>query len=241
MHGGSPLVKYTIESIFMSNYTKQELDAAAQLNGFPDADFPFYSTVNGCGPDGWKNQLVPEKSHIWSGVEFTESCNMHDRAYMTLGKPRGEADDEFRNNLNKAVDRYLNATVEQTFERVVKRVVIDRVPRQVTRRVVEQVKKRVKDILKPWKWIEVIVEEARDIVETVYDEVQREVEETVKDIRMVPRASMLSPARIAEMKGLVEVYYLAVSKAGQPFYNGSQAKQASYEEWLADFAAKNPR
>lgn len=225
----------------MSNHTKQELDTAARNSGFSEADFPFYSSVNGCGPDGWKNQLVPEKSHIWVGVEFTESCNIHDRAYMTVGKSRDEADSEFRDNLNRAVDRYLNETVERTVDRVVKRIVIDRIPRQVTKRVVDHVKRRAKNFFKPWKWIEIIVEDARDVVETVYDEVQREFEEIVKDVQTVPRVSMLTPSRIAEMKGLVQIYYLAVRAAGESFYNGSQSKQASYEEWLADFVAKNPR
>lgn len=216
---------------------KEEIDNAAKQADadFSDSDYPFYSTVNGCGPDGWKNKLVPEKSHIWEGVEFAPACNQHDRDYMTLGKNRDDADRDFRRALNRAVDDYLDETVEQTFDRIVKRVVIDRVPRQVTKKVTERVKRRVKDSLKPWKWLDMWVDETRDVVETVHDEVKREVEETVKDVKHVRRASTLSPERIGEMKAMVEIYYQAVSNAGASFYAGSQAKQQKYETWVTNF------
>ena len=63
-----------------------QLDYGAQQAGFSDADYPFYSHVNGCGPDGWKGKLIPDKSHVWEGVDWTSACNVHDRDYMTIGK-----------------------------------------------------------------------------------------------------------------------------------------------------------
>ncbi len=59
--------------------------------------------VNGCGTDGWKGQLVPEK--IW-GLPVTAACNIHDWMYSAgfdIADKR-EADRAFLNNMLRLID-----------------------------------------------------------------------------------------------------------------------------------------
>ena len=56
---------------------------------------------NGCGPEGWKNRLVPDMP-FWM-IDFTESCNAHDRCYDTCHENGAAAkrhcDDEFLSDM----------------------------------------------------------------------------------------------------------------------------------------------
>jgi len=58
--------------------------------------------LNGCGPAGWKFDLVPDT--IW-GLCVTEACNIHDAMYYTGldEKDRTHADNTFLNNLNRII------------------------------------------------------------------------------------------------------------------------------------------
>ena len=59
------------------------------------------NVCNGCGPHGWLGQLVPDT--IW-GLNISEACNIHDWDYH-IGVDRELADDEFRENLHRLIDR----------------------------------------------------------------------------------------------------------------------------------------
>lgn len=59
--------------------------------------------LNGCGPDGWKNRLVPERL---LGVAITAACNIHDYMYIVgeTEADREEADRVFLNNMLRIVE-----------------------------------------------------------------------------------------------------------------------------------------
>lgn len=59
--------------------------------------------TNGCGPGGWKVDLVPDT--VW-GLDISEACNIHDWMY-TVGETvtdKAEADRVFLNNCLRLVD-----------------------------------------------------------------------------------------------------------------------------------------
>jgi hypothetical protein len=59
--------------------------------------------ANGCGPGGWKLDLVPD--HIWF-LDISEACNIHDWMY-TFGNTladKDEADRVLLNNCLRLVD-----------------------------------------------------------------------------------------------------------------------------------------
>ena len=59
--------------------------------------------VNGCGPSGWKVDLVPD--HIW-GLNIAAACNIHDWMYV-MGKTtadKEEADRVFLNNMLRLIE-----------------------------------------------------------------------------------------------------------------------------------------
>ncbi len=59
--------------------------------------------VNGCGPKGWKIDIVPDTIY---GLSIAEACNIHDWMYefgISLDDKR-IADDIFLINLNKIID-----------------------------------------------------------------------------------------------------------------------------------------
>lgn len=59
--------------------------------------------VNGCGPDGWKIDLVPDT--IWL-LSIREACNIHDYMYAvgTTYQDKQEADRVFKNNMLRLID-----------------------------------------------------------------------------------------------------------------------------------------
>lgn len=59
--------------------------------------------ANGCGPGGWKIDLIPDT--IW-GLSITEACNIHDWMYTTgeTLADKEEADRVFLNNILRLID-----------------------------------------------------------------------------------------------------------------------------------------
>lgn len=58
--------------------------------------------TNGCGPGGWKYDLVPDT--IW-GLDVHDACDIHDWCYF-IGKTESdkqESDDMFLRNLNTII------------------------------------------------------------------------------------------------------------------------------------------
>ena len=49
--------------------------------------------ANGCGPGGWKNELVPNRP--FGLVDYTEACNTHDKCYDRCNSDRKDCDDDF--------------------------------------------------------------------------------------------------------------------------------------------------
>lgn len=60
--------------------------------------------VNGCGPGGWKVDLVPDEL---LGLDISEACNIHDFMYTigTCEADKKEADETFRKNLYTLIDQ----------------------------------------------------------------------------------------------------------------------------------------
>lgn len=226
-------------NILGAEFTKEQLDAAARKSGFSDADYPYYSNVNCCGPDGWKNKAVPNKSLYLIGADWSIACNQHDRDYMTIGADRNDADKRMKKAMEKIMQNYLKETVTITVERAINRTVKKVVPVKTTKRVAEKVKKRVKDSWKPWKWHTLWITVHRDVVEITYKEIKEEVTDIVKDTKVVTRASTFSPEHIQLMKAEIEIYYQAIHQLGEPYFNESQKKQQKYTEWLEGYLVKD--
>ena len=57
---------------------------------------------NGCGPGGWKFDVVPDNL---LGVDISRACEIHDWDYAdgTLDRHRNEADKRFLRNMRKLV------------------------------------------------------------------------------------------------------------------------------------------
>ena len=53
--------------------------------------------VNGCGPNDWREKLVPNKPLLL--IDFTSACNAHDKCYSTCGKSQAECDKAFYDDL----------------------------------------------------------------------------------------------------------------------------------------------
>ena len=61
------------------------------------------SICNGCGVNGWKGKLVPDRIYF---LNITEACNIHDWMYYegeTI-KDKEEADRTFLNNMCRIID-----------------------------------------------------------------------------------------------------------------------------------------
>jgi len=64
--------------------------------------------LNGCGPQGWREKVVPDKAWWLWGVNFKRACMEHDLCYGLGGDEgdRFEADCRFRDNIRKAMDNH---------------------------------------------------------------------------------------------------------------------------------------
>lgn len=71
---------------------------------YPDAVYPYYSDVNGCGPGSIIGKIIPNKI-LFGKVNFTHACDNHDRCVMTLSKTESECAYAFRIDLQAACDR----------------------------------------------------------------------------------------------------------------------------------------
>ena len=59
--------------------------------------------VNGCGPGGWKVDIIPDTIY---GLNVSEACNIHDWMYTTgeTLADKEEADRVFLNNILRLID-----------------------------------------------------------------------------------------------------------------------------------------
>lgn len=204
---------------------KAEFDRAARTSSFPDADYPYYSAPNGCGPDDWKSRLVPQRSHVFTGPDFAPSCDTHDRGYMTLKRAKETTDRTFRDDLNRALADWLKELVAEGRGRLVKQLKIVR--RKVGTR---EVKAWATTALDP---LGVVVRRKVPIYEYARTEVEVFFERG-------SNALLLGPDRVAEMKVEIQAYYQAVRNAGGPYYNDAQKQQRLYEEWLRTYQRDHP-
>ncbi len=86
-----------ISPVFVSKENILEINSTAQLAGFPDANYPYASNSNGCGPaDDWKWILVP--GGFFGLADFTSTCDCHDKCYLTSDN-RNLCDTKFYNAL----------------------------------------------------------------------------------------------------------------------------------------------
>lgn len=220
--------------------TKTEVDTAARLAGFPEADYPYFSGPNGCGPGGWKSQLVPDKSHIIAGSDFSTACNSHDRAYMTLGKTQAQADLEFRSNLRRAVRNYqirnLLIAANQSLFPAPKVAKPD-----FRQRLQAQADQALKDLWRPWKWRNFAENHTAAVQTILLDEAGHHADKLLGHLGFDSKTFMLQPIRALEMLALAEIYYQAVSRSGAPHYTLAQTRQREYEAWLTGYLRTPPQ
>jgi hypothetical protein len=68
-----------------SRISKQKIDSYARSQGFPQANYPYFGTPDGCGSSAggaWKYRPVPD-GPINENIYFTKACNRHDICYMS--------------------------------------------------------------------------------------------------------------------------------------------------------------
>jgi hypothetical protein len=218
----------------LGGHTKAEVDAAAQRAGFVDADYPYYSRPNGCGPDGWKSRLIPQRSHLILGANFGKACDAHDRAYMTLGKSRSEADREFRKNLRGSVASHQMSNLVAAAGEFLRPP--QKGPRpDLGQRLKAQAEQAKKDLWRPWKWRRFLENQQDAVQEILLDEARHQADKALGGVGLEKASFMLKPSRTLEMLALAEVYYQAVRRVGAKYYEESQARQREYEAWLAGY------
>jgi len=61
------------------------------------------AVINGCGPGGWKVDLVPDSLY---GLDITDACNIHDYMYYVgeTIEDKNEADRVLLNNMLRLID-----------------------------------------------------------------------------------------------------------------------------------------
>ena len=219
--------------------TKTQVDAAARRDGFPEADYPFYSPVNQCGPDGWKGKLVPDSSHVLKGcgADWAPACDQHDRDYMTVGMNRDEADQRFKKALDAAADKYIQRFLDDMIIIIRDVASDDKYWEKEAREIEECVKKvRPKVCFRFGVLVPCGIEDFLDCVKkTVMVDVEK-VRRVVKQVpTLVARATTMTPESIALMKSEPVAYYEAVHLSGEEYYTKSQQKQRDYEAWLGRY------
>jgi hypothetical protein len=226
----------------LGGYTKAEVDAAARTAGFADADYPYFSGPNGCGPEGWKSRIVPERSHIITGSDFGTACNAHDRAYMTLGKTRAEADKEFRSHLRRSVGRYQVRNLFLIADHYLRPATKESKPKpDIKQRLRAQGDKAIRDLWRPWKWRKFADNHTEAVQTILLDEAGHQAEQALGDLGLESKTFMLKPSRTLEMFALAEIYYQAVRRSGEKHYDQSQTRQREYEAWLTEYLRTHPR
>lgn len=82
--------------------SKAEIDNYAKAHGFPNSDYPYYERTNRCGGEGWSGTAVRDS---WGKVSFGDTCDNHDRCYMTLGSDLNACDDNFYKDARASCER----------------------------------------------------------------------------------------------------------------------------------------
>lgn len=83
--------------------TKDAIELYCEYNYEATAEILRKKEVNGCGPGGWKFDLVPDTIY---GLSVTDACNIHDWMYH-FGKTiedKDRADRSFLNNMVRLVN-----------------------------------------------------------------------------------------------------------------------------------------
>jgi len=64
--------------------------------------------LNGCGPQGWREKVVPDKAWWLWGASFKQACMEHDLCYGLGGDEgdRYEADLRFRDNIRTSMENH---------------------------------------------------------------------------------------------------------------------------------------
>ena len=217
---------------------KAEIDGAARAAGFPESDYPYCSMKNGCGPDGWRNHLVPDLTHLLYGCDFSGACDRHDEDYMTVGVARDEADERFRLGLHAAIVRYVEQTRSDLAQEELGPGFTGRVSGAVER-VADAVEgsDAVRGSAESWffrrwwGWAWGVVG-ARG---AMADACGESWDAAWAAGKAVVRATTLSDAQVAFMHWEADVYYDAVRRFGGGRYEASQADQARYDAWVREF------
>jgi hypothetical protein len=82
--------------------TKDGIELYCEYNYEATAEILRKKEVNGCGPGGWKFDLVPDSMY---GLNVLDACDIHDWMYL-FGKTiedKDRADRSFLNNLTRLV------------------------------------------------------------------------------------------------------------------------------------------
>jgi hypothetical protein len=229
--------------IDLSGYTKAEVDLLARNHGFPEADYPFFSKPNGCGPDGWKGRLTPEQSHLLYGPNFRDACNDHDRAYMTLGQNRKQADRRFRSSLYKTIVSHQIETLLRAASEEDPPKPPSLLPRKsdLHQRLKGQAYKGLFDLLRSENWTQFSEKQLTAYQGILRDEVLYQTEKLLAELQLSSASLMLKPQRTVEMLIVAELYYQAVRRYGNKYYEQSQKRQREYEDWLRTYLKDNPK
>lgn len=220
---------------------KARIDEAARAAGFAESDYPYYSPKNGCGPDGWRNYVVPELSHVFLGCDFSGACDRHDADYMTVGVTQEAADERFRLELHAAIVRY----VEETRAKLAAQEAAEKEIRSIgdaARRVVGVIEKTESVVssthrnfvFRWWGWAAGAVAARRDVMAVCGSgwSAAKEAGEAMID------AATVCEAQVEFMHWEADLYYEAVRRFGRGRFAAVQEEQAKYEAWVRGFEGK---
>ena len=94
--------------------TFDQISNAQELNScVKKVQAPGNPTYNGCGPSGWKYNIVPDCITYYLGIPpfgpsgevcFEPSCNAHDINYSTCGKSKSSSDTSFHNSMRNSCE-----------------------------------------------------------------------------------------------------------------------------------------
>lgn len=223
---------------------KARIDEAARSAGFPESDYPYYSPKNGCGPDGWRNYLVPELSHVFLGCDFSGACDRHDADYMTVGVTKEAADERFRLELHAAIVRY----VEETRAKLAARAAspeehpsIGRAARRAlevvanTESVLSATDRNF--VVRWWCWAAGALSARREVMAACGSgwSAAKEAGEAWID------EATLSDAQVEFMHWEADLYFEAVRRFGGGRFSAVQEEQARYQAWVERFESASPR
>ncbi|WP_449420615.1 tachylectin-related carbohydrate-binding protein [Phormidium nigroviride] len=90
-----------------SNISYADVEGIPYNQEFPNAQYPYAQAPDGCS--GWQN--TRQVRDTWGPVNFTGSCDNHDRCYYTLGFNWNTCNERFYSDLRAACERDLRVWV----------------------------------------------------------------------------------------------------------------------------------